>query len=164
MDSIVCLDYGSHTIKAGVATNIPSADDPRVVTPSAVVVTATNGTHDTRRPINAGAITDSQGFERLLNYILYELLGRVYGEEGPLLVGEPLFAPKRDRELLAHLAFEVFNVPGLFLQDTASLSLYAVGRLQGCVVELGHGKCDVAAIQDGQTLHTSTRRCGAAQS
>jgi Actin len=45
-----------------------------------------------------------------------------------------------DREQLAQLAFEVFNVSGLFLADQALLSLYSVGKSTGLVVDFGHTK------------------------
>lgn len=41
---------------------------------------------------------------------------------------------------MTQLMFEEFNVPGLFISDQAVLSLYALGKLTGCVVDLGHGK------------------------
>lgn len=55
-----------------------------------------------------------------------------------------------DRELLTQLLFENFHVSGAFLQDTAALSLYAVGKLTGCVVDMGHGKIDVVPVSEGQ--------------
>ena len=45
-----------------------------------------------------------------------------------------------DREQLAQLAFEVFNVGGLFFADQALLSLYSVGKSTGVVVDFGHTK------------------------
>lgn len=45
-----------------------------------------------------------------------------------------------DRERLAQMLFERFNLNGLFLADQAVLSLYAVGKTTGLVVDLGHGK------------------------
>ncbi len=45
---------------------------------------------------------------------------------------------------MAQLAFEVFNVSGLFFADEPVLSLYAVGKSSGLVVDIGHettGKC-----------------------
>jgi Actin len=45
-----------------------------------------------------------------------------------------------DREQLAQLAFEVFNVSGLFFADQALLSLYAVGKSTGLVIDFGHTK------------------------
>ena len=45
-----------------------------------------------------------------------------------------------DREQLAQLAFEVFNVSGLFFADQALLSLYSVGKSTGLVIDFGHTK------------------------
>lgn len=70
------------------------------------------------------------------------------GEEGNLLVAEPLFTGRTDREQLAQLAFEVFNVSGLFVCDEPVLALYAVGKLTGTVVDIGHDKT-------GQLPHAS---------
>lgn len=39
---------------------------------------------------------------------------------------------------------------GAFHQDSAALSLYAVGKLTGCVVDVGHGKTHVAPVNEGQ--------------
>ena len=45
-----------------------------------------------------------------------------------------------DREQLAQLAFQVFNVSGLFFADQALLSLYSVGKSTGLVIDFGHTK------------------------
>ena len=45
-----------------------------------------------------------------------------------------------EREQLTQLVFEHNNVAGFFLCDQPLLSLYAVGRLSGCVVDYGHEK------------------------
>lgn len=44
------------------------------------------------------------------------------------------------REQLVQLMFEKFNVSGFFASEQAVLSLYAVGRISGCCVDIGHGK------------------------
>lgn len=38
------------------------------------------------------------------------------------------------------LMFEKFNVSGFYDSEQAVLSLYAVGRISGCTVDIGHGK------------------------
>ena len=67
-------------------------------------------------------------------------------ERWPLHV---LFAPplpqmiwlvQTEREQLTQLVFEHNNVAGFFLCDQPLLSMYAVGRLSGCVVDYGHEK------------------------
>ena len=45
-----------------------------------------------------------------------------------------------DREQLTQLLFESFQVEGLFLAEQPVLALYSLGRLAGCVVDVGHDK------------------------
>ena len=41
------------------------------------------------------------------------------------------------------LMFETFNVSGFYATEQAVLSLYAVGRISGCTVDIGHGKIGI---------------------
>ena len=52
----------------------------------------------------------------------------------------PTPGPQADQERLTQLFFEQFNVNALFLCDQAVLSLYALGKMSGTVIDLGHGK------------------------
>ena len=45
-----------------------------------------------------------------------------------------------DREQITQVLFESFNLDGLFLCDAPVLALYAVGKVTGCVVDVGHDK------------------------
>lgn len=47
------------------------------------------------------------------------------------------------RERLVQLMFETFNVSGFYATEQAVLSLYAVGRISGCTVDIGHGKIGI---------------------
>jgi len=47
------------------------------------------------------------------------------------------------REQLVQLMFETFNVSGFYASEQAVLSLYAVGRISGCTVDIGHGKIGI---------------------
>lgn len=166
MENIVALDYGSKTLKAGFAYSFPSEDEPRVVTPSAVEIlptdepsTSASGDHyPVHFPVNRGQITSFNELEALIHYSLYDLLGWEQGDEGNVVISEPLLTPKADREQLTQIMFEVFNTNGLFIQDQATLALYAVGKLSGCVVDIGHGKVDVSTITEGQVNTSSVRR------
>lgn len=44
------------------------------------------------------------------------------------------------RQQLVQLLFETFNVSGFYAAEQGVLSLYAVGRISGCTVDIGHGK------------------------
>ena len=111
-----------------------------------------------RRAAADGRIADWEALEALLHAALYGSLGWEAGDEGFLLSAEPILTPRRDRERLAQLAFERFNVAGLFVADAPVLALYAVGKTSGVVVDAGHDKTDVACVVDGTTVGASCRR------
>eukprot|EP00877_Chromochloris_zofingiensis_P003743 jgi/Chrzof1/1336/Cz10g03130.t1 len=169
MDNTIVIDYGTETLKAGYANNVPSDDEPRIVTPTCVEVyqgrpangigsevASTSG--QIHCPVQAGHIVNFDELESLVYYAVYELLGWRFGEEGSMVIAEPLFTSKAEREQLTQLLFEVFNTNGVFFQDTAALSLYAVGKLAGCVADIGHGKIDIATVSEGAVNYPGARR------
>ena len=85
-------------------------------------------------------------------------IGWAAGDEGGLLWCDPILTPRRDRERLASLVFERFNVSGLHVADAPVLALYSVGRLSGTVVDIGHDAVDVACVVDGAVVPPTTRR------
>ncbi len=183
MDNTVALDLGSDTLKAGYAANLPSNDEPRVVTPCCVEVRGSNaalpngGTAGAsssdlegaeaaaqlrRHPVRQGQIEDFDGVEALLHYVLYELLGWPRGDEGSVIVSEPLFTSRASREQLTQLLFETFNASGAFFQDQAVAALSTAARQTGVVVDVGHGKVDVSCVVDGSTYLPGAQRLGVA--
>ena len=67
-----------------------------------------------------------------------------------------------EREKLTQLMFEEFNVAGLFLADQAVLSLYAIGKLSGLVVDMGHGKTGpLLACGDAMAAFSGAGACHA---
>jgi len=161
MENAICIDYGGHSIKVGLATHTPGEDDPPVVAPAAVTraADADGGPAGPPAPVVLnGAIVDADGLEAILHYALYGVLGLGAGCEGAAVVAEPLLAPRADREALAQRLFEGFGVSGLYVQDAASLSLAAFGRTQGVAVDLGHGGASIGAVLDGACLAPSARR------
>ncbi|RVX02901.1 Actin-related protein 7 [Vitis vinifera] len=91
-------------------------------------------------PVVRGFIRDWDAMEDLLNHVLYTGLGWEMGNEGQILFTDPLSTPKAFREQLVQLMFETFNISGFYASEQAVLSLYAVGRISGCTVDIGHGK------------------------
>ncbi|MEW5304131.1 MAG: hypothetical protein WDW36_006764 [Sanguina aurantia] len=162
-ESVVVLDYGSHTIKAGYALSFPSDSEPRIVKPSLVEIGSTGAasqppTAKQTAVVSQGRIQEHDQFEAILHQILYQDLAWQQGTEGSIVVAEPLFTSRHDRELIAQLLFEVFNVSGMYVQDQAVLSLYSLGRTSGLVVDIGHGKCDIGTVTEGLLNSSSTRR------
>lgn len=168
-DSVVAIDLGSKHLRAGFAIQYYGEEEPRLVLPS--LVEGTSGQPATapgaastsqptalRCPIQAGRITDFEGLESMLHSAFYGQLGWVLGEEGSVVIAEPILTAKHDREHLTQLMFEVFNVNGMFVQDQAVCSLFAAGKSNGLVIDIGHGKVDIATVTDGLVNTSSAAR------
>lgn len=159
------LDVGSKLVKAGFA--FPD-QDPSMILSTSMVKTPDDeqsavhdgnlSIDDTVTPIRRGMIKDWDLMEDLWRYIFYTGLGWEVGNEGQLLVAEPLLTPKVAREKMVQLLFETFNVNGLYAVEQAVLSLYSVGRISGCAVDIGHGKTDIAPVWEGAVQHNSVKR------
>eukprot|EP01126_Amoeba_proteus_P057655 TRINITY_DN734_c0_g1_i5.p1 TRINITY_DN734_c0_g1~~TRINITY_DN734_c0_g1_i5.p1 ORF type:complete len:303 (-),score=61.92 TRINITY_DN734_c0_g1_i5:173-1081(-) len=86
----------------------------------------------------------------------YEL--SVNPEEHPLLLTEPPLNPKKNREDIAEVMFESFNIPFLYIAVQAVLSLYASGRTTGVVCDIGDGVCHTVPIYEGYSLPHAVSR------
>lgn len=166
MEPIV-LDVGSKLVKAGFA--YPD-QDPSMVFSTAMVKTKEEEPEkadsedddfvleDVVNPISRGMIKDWDLMEDLWRYIFYTGLGWEVGNEGQILITEPLLTPKVAREKMVQVMFETFNVTGLYAVEQAVLSLYSVGRISGCAVDIGHGKTDIAPVWEGAVQHNCVKR------
>ncbi|CAL9135528.1 unnamed protein product [Musa textilis] len=162
MEAVV-VDAGSKLLKAGFAS---PDQDPALIMPSKMKRVVEDGDGGdasmieevTVDPVVRGFIRDWDAMEDLLRHVLYTDLGWEVGDEGQILFAEPLFTPKAIREQLVQLMFETFNVSGFYASEQAVLSLYAVGRISGCTVDIGHGKIDIAPVCEGAVQHIASKR------
>ncbi|KAL5210927.1 hypothetical protein ABZP36_006550 [Zizania latifolia] len=161
MEAVV-VDAGSKLLKAGVA--LPD-QGPALVMPSKMKLEVEDGqlgdgavVEEVVQPVVRGFVKDWDAMEDMLSYVLYSNIGWEMGEEGQILFTEPLFTPKALREQLAQLMFEKFNVSGFYDSEQAVLSLYAIGRISGCTVDIGHGKIDIAPVCEGAVQHIASKR------
>ncbi|URE28005.1 Actin-related protein [Musa troglodytarum] len=162
MEAVV-VDAGSKLLKAGFAS---PDQDPALIMPTKMKRVVEDGDGGdasmieevTVDPMVRGFIRDWDAMEDLLRHVLYTDLGWEVGDEGQILFAEPLFTPKAIREQLVQLMFETFNVSGFYASEQAVLSLYAVGRISGCTVDIGHGKIDIAPVCEGAVQHIASKR------
>ncbi len=171
----IVIDNGSGISKNGLA----GEDQPRSVFPTCLGAAKyesimTDVEHYTREyyigeeamqlkgvlklmfPIDHGIIGDWSAMEKIWHYTFYTDL-RVDPSEHPVLLTEAPLNPRPNRERMAEIMFETFNVPALYVAMQAVLSLYASGRTTGCVLDIGN-TTHIVPIFEGFALSHAIQR------
>jgi len=108
-------------------------------------------------PIEHGIVTNWDDMEKIWHHTFYNEL-RVAPEEHPVLLTEAPLNPKANREKMTQIMFETFNVPSLFIVNTAVLALFASGRTTGIVLESGYGVTHAVPIYEGLPIVNAIMR------
>mmetsp|Transcript_38904 Transcript_38904/g.94060 ORF Transcript_38904/g.94060 Transcript_38904/m.94060 type:complete len:392 (-) Transcript_38904:338-1513(-) len=166
----IVIDSGTGTIKAGFSGDeAPKATFPSLVAhptttwgPNAKMVVGQAaegkwGVLDVKHPIERGIVTNWDDLEHLWHHTFYSQL-KASPEFYPVYLTEVPMNPKAHRERMTQMMFETFNVPALYMNTTAALSLYAHGRTTGCVVESGEGVTHIVPIYEGVVLINAIAR------
>jgi actin len=173
MEDITALVFenGSGMIKAGFAGD----DAPRTVFPC--VTARRSSERDYRkeilvgydayssryalvhnRPIERGIVNNWTDMESIWHHTFYNEL-HVSSEEFPILLTEPPLNPKLSREKMALIMFESFNVPALYIANTAALALYASTPWgTGLVLKSGDGVTHAVPVFEGHALNYAATR------
>lgn len=173
----IVIDNGSGAIKAGFA----GGEQPDVTFPSFVgrprhakvmsggldedffvgnKAITHRGVLKLNYPISHGIIQNSQDWsdmQKLWEYTLEEL-GVQNSEQHPVLLTEAPNNPRSNRAKAAEIFFETFNVPALYVQIQAILSLYASGRTTGVVLDSGDGVTCAVPVYEGFALPHAIQR------
>ena len=81
-------------------------------------------THDVRGLLKHAQIHDWEGIEKFWHKSIYSYI-RCEPEEHKFILTEPPMNTPENREQIAEIMFETFNVKGLFIGVQATLALYA---------------------------------------
>jgi len=175
-DVCLILDNGSGSIKAGLSTdNEPKHIFPEIVgrprekwknklTKELYVGDdAFEGLNQMviRHPIENGIIENFEDMEKLWEYTFFEKLD-ANPMRHPLILTEPPYNPKPNREKVAELMFESFGVPCLNISIQGVLALLGHGRTSGVVLSSGEGVTSTIPIFDGFGLPHCINRMDAA--
>nr|XP_045370836.1 actin-related protein 3B isoform X3 [Camelus bactrianus] len=116
-------------------------------------------TYATKWPIRHGIIEDWDLMERFMEQVIFKYL-RAEPEDHHFLMTEPPLNTPENREYLAEIMFESFNVPGLYIAVQAVLALAAswtsrqVGErtLTGIVIDSGDGVTHAIPVAEGYVI------------
>jgi actin beta/gamma 1 len=162
-DVVVIIDNGSGTCKAGLSCDeAPKAvfaevvGKPRKVWRSSLEKDIYYGdeVNDVRNklavtyPLENGIIENFEHMELLWEHTFFEQL-KVQPHKHPVLLTEPPYNPKPNREKMVEIMFETFGVPSLNISIQGVLALLGQGRTTGIVLDSGEGVTHTIPIFDG---------------
>ena len=110
-----------------------------------------------KHPIDHGIVTNWDDMEKIWHHTFYNEL-RADPTEHPVLLTEPSFNQKANREKMIMLMFETFNVPSFFLGKTGILSLYSSGRTTGIVLDIGAGLSQIVPVYEAQSIQNAIKQ------
>lgn len=159
----IIVDNGGYTVKAGFSGDqAPRVQMPCVVCPSAhdaksgrvgakAMELGTENGKGLRYPVERGNIKGWGDMVRIWNDIFCEQL-RIDTSEHPILMTEKALTAKGKREKLIDIIFEKFNVPGYYVSEQATLSLYSCGRTTGMTLDVGYDTTFAVPVYEGYAL------------
>ena len=107
-----------------------------------------------------GRIDNWAGYEAVLNFLFYKQLGWPAGDEGHVLMtANPITLNRADKEKLTQMLFEVFDVKGMFLLDSAVASVYAAGKASGVSLDIGLTGATVAQVRIFKDSQGHSKMC-----
>ena len=102
-------------------------------------------------PIEHGVVNNWDEMEKIWGHAFTNEL-RVAPEEHNIILTEAPMNPKENREKMAQIMFETFNVPGLYIFIQAVLSLISSGKVTGIVLDSGDGVTHAVPIFENYSL------------
>ena len=107
-------------------------------------------------PIERGYIENWDDMEKIWSNIFTNEL-RVAPEEHNVMITETAINYKFNREKIAQIMFETFNVPCLYIANSAVLSLYSAGKFTGISIDSGENT-SIVPIFDGYPISFFSRK------
>ncbi|EFC45593.1 hypothetical protein NAEGRDRAFT_32902 [Naegleria gruberi] len=165
----VIIDNGSHTMKAGFSGDYqPKECFPTIVwrqtgmiglgdTPIAVGERASGYRRDSLRfPIRRGKIVDWDDMEVIWRRIFTHYLAADMETTPALLTESPSKNSKEDREKMIQVLFDAMELPSVYIANQAVTTLFGCDKVNGLVLESGHGSSHTVPVYEGYALSHAT--------
>ena len=109
-----------------------------------------------RHPLERGVVSQWEEMELVWNHAYHRL--RASPEQQPVLMTDSVLNPSANRYRTVETLLETFTVPAVFVADTPSLCLYAVGSSTGLVLESGYSATYAVPVIKGAVMHSAVTR------
>ncbi|EPQ59552.1 actin-like protein Arp4p [Gloeophyllum trabeum ATCC 11539] len=157
--AIIPTSYGYITEPAsgGDVTMGEAGEDGQPARPAAKMYIGQNGPSmwranmEVANPIQNGMIHDFAPIPPLISHALRDVM-RCNPTEHPVLVTEPAWNTPANRERMAEIMFEEFQVPAFYIANTGVLNAFAAGKGSALVVDIGQSMASVTPVVDGFVL------------
>ncbi|KAJ7068089.1 actin family [Mycena amicta] len=102
-------------------------------------------------PVQGGLISEFEPATALIRHAIEDVM-RCNASEHPILVTEPAWNTPQNRERMAEIMFEEFQVPAFYIANTGVLNAFAAGKGSALVIDVGHKMASITPIVDGFVL------------
>lgn len=170
----IVLDNGSGMCKVGIAgDDAPLAIFPSIIGhPKHKCIMIESGSRSTyvgneaqskrgilnlKYPINHGIVTDWDAMQQIWHHAFYNELC-LCPEEHSILLSETPLNPLANKQKMAQIIFETFNMVGMQVSLSSILSIFQNGRLTGVSCESGDAVSIVVPIYEGYLIPHAIQR------
>ncbi|CAE7104103.1 unnamed protein product [Rhizoctonia solani] len=166
--SALVLDIGTSTTRAGYAGD----DVPKAVFPTTFGYTTHYSADENKEvrihlgdegvalwrdgmevgnPLQNGIVYDWTPVPAIINHAINRSL-HCDPTEHPVLMTEPAWNTQANRERMAEILFEEFQVPAFYIANNGVLSAFAAGKGTALVIDIGKSVASIVPVSDGFVL------------
>ncbi|KAF8665646.1 hypothetical protein AX16_000101 [Volvariella volvacea WC 439] len=156
--AIIPTSYGYTKVQGDTDVAMADANSGSSATPSnAKVYIGQNGPSIWREgmeignPIVEGLIQDFDPVKHLIEHATVDVM-RCTPSDHPILITEAAWNTPANRERMAEIMFEEFQVPAFYIANTGVLNAFAAGKGSALVIDIGQSTASVTPVVDGFVL------------
>lgn len=98
-------------------------------------------------PISRGVLGPRDDFKILIRYMLEEMKAKTL-DNIPVFICDSLNSSAEQRWNLADTLQSDFKASLMYFADQPTLALYGSGRTSGCLLDVGHGTCQISCVYE----------------